>query len=80
MDPQQLLVEPSNPPCDEYDPPRQLEHVHGHNYTLPCSNVNANYYGNLQVGPVKAGAERVDPILPEATKALYVTYICIDIW
>jgi len=27
----------------------QLEHVHGYNYTLPCSNVNANYYGNLQI-------------------------------
>ena len=29
--------------------PTQLEHVHGHSYTLPCSSVNANYYGNLQV-------------------------------
>eukprot|EP00435_Cladocopium_sp_Y103_P020214 s408_g4.t3 len=27
----------------------QLEHVHGHSYTLPCENVNANYYGNLQI-------------------------------
>eukprot|EP00434_Breviolum_minutum_P036156 symbB.v1.2.032027.t1/scaffold3790.1/size50311/2 len=27
----------------------QLEHVHGHSYTLPCSSVNANYYGNVQI-------------------------------
>ena len=35
--------------------PTQLEHVHGHSYTLPCSSVNANYYGNVQVAAWKGG-------------------------
>ena len=50
----------------------QLEHVHGYNYTLPCSNVNANYYGNLQAGPaLKVMIQFSQP--REATKSLYIT-------